>query len=100
MAIVIEAKEKKGINWFAGLMLIVFIIIVGITAYLLFFSKTPLLEQISSPQLNVNNQISQLQIQSQIQAIAKNQLYQSLKEYATLALPSESFIGKANPFTK
>jgi len=98
MAIVIESKEKKGANWFAILIIFISIIIIGVAAYFLFFSKTPLIENIISQQLDVTSQLSQIQIDPQ--SITQNKIFQSLETYATLLAPSLSAIGKANPFTK
>lgn len=98
MAIVIESKEKKGANWFAILIIFISIIIIGVATYFLFFSKTPLIENIISQQLDVTSQLSQIQIDPQ--SITQNKIFQSLKTYTTLLTPSLSAVGKSNPFVR
>ena len=97
MAIIIE-KQKKSINWSAILIIFVLIIIIGVVSYFLFFSKVPLIEKIPSPQLKAINQISQIQLNPQ--SITQNKIFQLLKSYIILNMPSSSMIGKSNPFVK
>ncbi len=97
MAIVIE-KEKRGMNWFAILIILVSAVVIGAAAYYLFFTETPLIEKVIPYQIQVSSQLSQIQTQSVVQAVTDNKFYKSLQKYSILPEVSSENIGKTNPF--
>jgi len=95
MAILIE-EEKRKINWFA-LVIVVLIIaaIIGATYYL-FFSPTPLIEKVVPSSVQSLQVLSNIKLQPEL--IINNPKFQVLKTYIN---PIETgAVGKNNPFLR
>jgi len=95
MAIIIE-EEKRKINWFA-LVIVVLIIatIVGATYYL-FFAPTPLIEKVVPSSIQSLQILSNIKLQPEL--IINNPKFEVLKTYIN---PVEiGATGKSNPFLR
>ena len=97
MAIIIE-EEKRKINWFALVVILSLVIIIGVAIYYLFFASTPLVEKIASPRLQSLQELSSIKLEPE--AIVNDPRFQILKQYVNPIEIQDSFIGKTNPFLK
>lgn len=97
MAIIIE-EEKRKINWFAAIVIVLVLAALFVSIYYLFFSKTPFIEKIVplQPELQSLNQLSNIKFDPVL--IADSGVFQVLRKYIN---PIEiGPTGKDNPFSK
>lgn len=94
MAIII-AQEKKSVNWFFVIGVIVVLAVVFVGGYIVFFKKPELIEAVVPTELEGINQLSQAQFKPR--EIVESRVFSSLNgNYATpLTVPAH---GKENPF--
>ena len=95
MAIIIE-EEKKGINWFALVSIILVVIIIASAVYYLFFAPVPLIEKIVPTNLQSIQELSNIQLQPGV--IINNSKFQILKTYVNQI--NVGPVGKNNPFVR
>ncbi len=94
MAIVFE-KEKKTFNWFAILLTIVIVAIVGAAAYYLFFAPSPKIEAIIPAELQRAGEVSQIDF-TDPSFVVNSQAYKNLRLY--VGMPVLGALGRNNPF--
>jgi hypothetical protein len=97
MAIIIE-EEKRKINWFALVVILSLVIIIGVAIYYLFFASTPLVEKIASPRLRSLQELSSIKLEPE--AIIDDPRFQILKQYVNPIEIQTNSIGRTNPFVK
>jgi len=95
MAIIIE-EEKKGVNWFAIVSIILVVVIIAIAVYYLFFAPVPLIEKVVPTNLQSIQALSNIQLQPGV--IINNSKFQILKTYVNPIIIGP--VGKSNPFVK
>jgi hypothetical protein len=94
MAILME-QDRKPINWFGVVILILIVIFGGVAIYYLFFINTPFLEKvILPPALEETRRVKSVTID--VQSVVNDSVFQSLREH--VGLPAVGVIGKTNPF--
>ncbi len=97
MAIIIE-QEKRKINWFAFILIILLVAIIGAVIYYLFFAATPFVERVIPSRLQSLNELSSIKLEPE--AVINNPSFQILKQYVNSIEIQDNFVGKANPFAK
>ena len=97
MAIIIE-EEKRKINWFALVVILSLVIIIGAAIYYLFFASIPLIEKIVPPRLQSLQELSSIKLEPE--TIINDSRFQILKQYVNPIEIQTNSIGKTNPFVK
>ncbi|OGY63093.1 MAG: hypothetical protein A2745_01595 [Candidatus Harrisonbacteria bacterium RIFCSPHIGHO2_01_FULL_44_13] len=93
MAILVS-EQKKPINWFAIIFVVILIALVAGGAYYLFFAPTPGIEIIVPPSLQSVTKISQVEFDPA--AVVNSRAFKVLRSYT--GLPSVGTLGRGNPF--
>jgi len=95
MAIVVE-QERKKINWFAVLLIIFIIAVLGGVIYYLFFISVPLIDKAVPVSLQSLKDLSAAHLQPE--TILNSSDFQLLRQYVN---PIEiGAVGKTNPFVR
>ena len=95
MAILIE-EEKRKINWFALVIVVLIVIAIVGATYYLFFAPTPLIEKVVPSSVQSLQVLSNIKLQPEL--IINNPKFQVLKTYIN---PMETgTVGKDNPFLR
>ena len=94
MAIELNEKPKKGINWKIIIIVAVILGVVLLAAYFLFFAPTPRFDVSTPPSLKTARDISTSSVDPE--NVVNSQAFKSLRNYAPL--PSVGLIGRDNPF--
>ncbi len=93
MAITVE-QEKKKVNWFNLILVVLFIVVIFLVTYFVFFKKPELINVVAPGSLQSINQISQIQLDP-------TPVVQTLNKYFTGnygGTPSIPTPGRTNPF--
>jgi hypothetical protein len=93
MAILIE-EEKRSINWFALLVTIFIVCVLGFGTYYLFFAPTPAIEIILPATLQSANKVTGIAVDPF--NVINSEAFKSLKGGGSQ--PSIGQTGRANPF--
>ena len=93
MAVFIE-EQKKPVNWFNIISLIVILAVIGLGVYFLFFVAPPAIEMIIPPPLETAVEITKAQFDPAV--VINSQSFRSLRSY--VGLPSVGSLGRDNPF--
>ncbi len=93
MPITVE-QEKKGMGLMVIIGVVTALLVLGGVTYALFFAQAPLIEVITSPELENLSQISLIELDSS--EITESPVYQVLEQ--KISLPVQGFFGRENPF--
>ena len=94
MALIMEQKQVRGVNWFAVFVFIFLLAVIAGGGYFLFFAPTPYIDTIVPSSLDMTDRLSQAQFD--LSNIINNPTLKTLHEYGTV--PAVGSLGKQNPF--
>lgn len=94
MAIIVE-EEKKSVNWFMAVIVLVAVIVVFSGAYFLFFKRPDVIEVVTPGKLDQINKLSKISFKPE--EVVNSPSFKSLRPYGSSTAPTQT-PGRENPF--